>query len=108
MEKEMKKATFIIILIIAILGWSFALYGVTRGATEEVKPLSCPAQTDKGVYHLRGYDSNGLEICGFTYFNACPYFEGAEAGTAECEKGKPTPEQLEPWTPQEDTVQTCK
>jgi hypothetical protein len=60
----------------------------------------CPADTAKGAYHIRGYDKQtGAAICGFTYFNECPYFAGAEAGTPECEKGKPTKEQLEPWKP---------
>lgn len=56
---------------------------------------TCPPNTSKGVYHLRGYDDAGAAQCGFTYYNACPYFEAAEAGTPECEKGKPTQEQLE-------------
>ena len=61
----------------------------------------CPADTEKGAYFSRGTNKDGNITCGFTYFNACPYFEGAEAGTPECEKGKPTPEQLEPWNPEE-------
>jgi hypothetical protein len=61
----------------------------------------CPADTAKGAYHSRGYDKDGNVSCGFTYFNECPYYAGAEAGTPECEKGKPTPEQLEPWQPEE-------
>lgn len=63
---------------------------------------SCPPDTDKGAYHSRGYDKDGNISCGFTYYNECPYFAGAEAGTPECEKGKPTPEQLERWQPVDD------
>lgn len=61
----------------------------------------CPPATDKGAYFERGTDKDGNVICGFTYYNACPYFEGAEAGTPECEKGKPTEEQLKPWQPEQ-------
>jgi len=67
----------------------------------------CPVSTDKGAYHLQGYDkTTGAAICGFTYYNECPYFAGAEAGTPECEKGKPTPEQLTPWNPSETPAAT--
>jgi hypothetical protein len=68
-------------------------------ATQTVQ--ECPPPTDKGAYHSRGYDKDGNISCGFTYYNECPYFAGAEAGTPECEKGKPTPEQLEPWQPEQ-------
>lgn len=61
----------------------------------------CPADTDKGTYFVRGHDKQGNVICGFAYFNPCPYYEGAEAGTPECEKGKPTEEQMQPWNPEE-------
>lgn len=69
---------------------------------------TCPPDTDKGAYHSRGYDKDGNISCGFTYFNECPYYAGAEAGTPECEKGKPTPEQLERWQPepQPESTQT--
>lgn len=81
------------------------------GAAEQSQ--SCPANTDKGAYHQIGTDKQtGEPICKFTYFNACPYFEGAEAGTPECEKGKPTEEQLKPWKPEQSkeepkTVNQC-
>lgn len=69
---------------------------VTPKATQPTKaPASCPPNTSKGAYHLRGYDDTGAAQCGFTYYNACPYFEAAEAGTPECKKGKPTQQQLE-------------
>lgn len=73
------------------------------GASETfTAPNECPADTAKGAYHVQGYDKEtGKVICGFTYFNECPYFAGAEAGTPECEKGKPTKEQLEPWQPEQ-------
>ena len=67
----------------------------------------CPAPTAKGAYHLQGYDqTTGAAVCGFTYYNECPYFAGAEAGTPECEKGKPTPEQMQPWNPNQTSEPT--
>lgn len=71
----------------------------TQAASSEVI-TECPPPTDKGAYHSRGIGKDGNVTCGFTYYNACPYFEGAEAGTPECEKGKPTEEQMKPWTPE--------
>lgn len=73
----------------------------TQPAAASSTVQECPPDTEKGAYHSRGYDKDGNISCGFTYFNECPYFAGAEAGTPECEKGKPTPEQLEPWQPEE-------
>lgn len=64
----------------------------------------CPENTDKGAYFERGVDKDGSVICGFSYYNACPYTEGAENGTPECEKAKPTPEQLQPWQPDQPTI----
>lgn len=67
----------------------------------------CPAPNAKGAYHVRGYDKDtNAVVCGFTYYNECPYFAGAEAGTPECEKGKPTPEQLQPWDPNQSKEPT--
>lgn len=72
-------------------------------ATEPIG--ECPPPTDRGVYFIRGIDKDGNVACGFAYFNPCPYFEGAEAGTPECEKGKPTPEQMQRWYPDEDDAE---
>jgi len=95
--------TLFVVLLIAAAVWS----AVTnpRAAAQSTSSTQvvqeCPPDTEKGAYHSRGYDKDGNITCGFTYFNECPYFAGAEAGTPECEKGKPTPEQLEPWQPEE-------
>lgn len=74
--------------------------------TPQAVQQECPPPTEKGAYHVQGYDKvTGEVVCGFTYFNECPYYAGAEAGTPECEKGKPTPEQLEPWQPEETVTE---
>lgn len=93
-----------IALAIMIIGISAMLPVQTRpqpaNASETMQ--ECPPPTSKGAYHVQGYDKvTGEVVCGFTYFNECPYFAGAEAGTPECEKGKPTPKQLEPWKPEQ-------
>lgn len=99
-----KAALFIVALLGALL---FVAYMATQLADTQAQPVSasqpvleCPAATDKGAYFSRGIGKDGNVICGFTYFNECPYFAGAEAGTPECEKGKPTAAQLEPWQPE--------
>lgn len=97
-------------LILGALALAIAVVGITAMLPVQTRPQpagasetmqECPPATEKGAYHLRGYDKDGNPMCGFTYYNECPYFAGAEAGTPECEKGKPTPEQLEPWQPEQ-------
>lgn len=97
-------------LFIGAVVASFALVGIMSLMPVQTQPQpaaaqetaqECPPPTDKGAYHERGIDKDGNVLCGFTYYNECPYFAGAEADTPECEKGKPTPEQLEPWQPEE-------
>ena len=96
-------------LILSAVAASFVVVGIMSLLPVQTQPQpasasetvqECPPPTDKGAYHSRGYDKEGNITCGFTYYNECPYFAGAEAGTPECEKGKPTPEQLEPWQPE--------
>lgn len=50
----------------------------------------CPEPTPDGMYFERGVDRNGNLTCGFSFYNPCPYFEAAKAGTPECERAKPT------------------
>lgn len=97
-------------LILAALAASIAIVGISTVLPTQTRPQpasasdaakECPAPTDKGVYFERGRDKDGNALCGFAYYNPCPYFEAAEAGTPECEKGKPTEEQLKPWNPNE-------
>lgn len=97
-----------IMAAIGIIGISAVLPVQTRPQPTSASPASnlvtqCPPDTAKGTYFERGHDKDGNVICGFAYYNPCPYYEGAEAGTPECEKGKPTPEQLEPWNPEPET-----
>ncbi len=105
----MKRNTLLNIIVMAIVSVSISAFMPTQkqsptGATESNTKTQCPADTEKGKYFLRGYDkATGEAICGFTYYNACPYFEAAEAGTQECENAKPTPEQMKPWKPEEQS-----
>lgn len=47
----------------------------------------CPANTSEGAYHLQGYDDEtGAAICGFTYYNECPYAAGYSATDPMCDK----------------------
>lgn len=61
----------------------------------------CPANTSEGAYFERGRDKDGNAICGFAWYNACPYTEAVPATDPMCDKAKPTPEQLQPWQPTE-------
>ena len=47
----------------------------------------CPADTSDGAYHLQGYDKEtGAAVCGFTYYNECPYAAGYSATDPMCDK----------------------
>lgn len=106
--KRIILSTFILGLLMAGLSTLLPSYQPVE-RTQAVQQQECPPPTEKGAYHVQGYDKQtGEVVCGFTYFNECPYFAGAEAGTPECEKGKPTPEQLEPWQPEETVKEQPK
>lgn len=106
-------------LFIAVLGLAFVISVIVAMLPAEMRtrPTSasqgaeitqtCPAPTDKGVYFERGFDkSTGELICGFSFYNACPYSEGVSADDPMCEKAKPTEEQLKPWDPNATTTVT--
>lgn len=47
----------------------------------------CPLDTPQGTYHLQGYDKDtGAAVCGFTYYNECPYAAGYSATDPMCDK----------------------
>lgn len=50
---------------------------------------NCPANTSEGAYFLRGTDSNGKVLCGFSFYNACPYSEAVSADDPMCQKAAP-------------------
>lgn len=96
--------------IAAATALAFGIVGISAVLPVQTQPqpasasqpvTKCPEPTEKGAYFERGHDKDGNVLCGFAYYNPCPYFEAAEAGTPECEKGKPTEEQLKPWVPTE-------
>lgn len=60
----------------------------------------CPPPTAEGVYFERGRGPNGQLACGFAYYNACPYMEGASATDPKCEKARLSqqpPEPVQDW-----------
>lgn len=99
-------ATTATILLFVLISLALPVQTRTQPASASQPITECPPATDKGVYFERGIGKDGNVVCGFQYYNECPYYAGAEAGTPECEKGKPTPEQLEPWQPEEKASET--
>lgn len=97
-----------IALALFILGINILLPNQTQPervkATE--KAIQCPEPTDKGVYFQRGIDENGNALCGFAYYNACPYTEGAELGSPLCDKAKPV--ELTTPSPTAQPANQCK
>lgn len=99
-------------LILAVLSVSILIVGVSVALPPEAKPQpasaqqsdkydgdctghetagrcadKCPLDTDQGAYHLQGYDKEtGAAVCGFTYFNECPYAAGYSATDPMCDK----------------------
>lgn len=53
----------------------------------------CPAANDKGAYFERGRDDEGNAICGFAWYNACPYTEAVPADDPMCKKAQVSQEQ---------------
>lgn len=47
---------------------------------------NCPASTAEGKYFIQGYDNNGNAICGFSYYNPCPYADAESADSPVCQK----------------------
>jgi hypothetical protein len=87
------------LLLVIIVNLALPVQTHTQPASANEALTECPPPTSKGVYFERGTDQDGNVICGFQYYNECPYYSGAEAGTPECDKAKPTKEQLKPWKP---------
>lgn len=47
----------------------------------------CPPPTKDGAYHERGIDKQtGAVVCGFTYYNECPYAAAYSADDPMCDK----------------------
>lgn len=88
----------------------------SASATQAATPRTeCPPATSEGAYFERGRDKDGNAICGFAWYNACPYTEAVAASDPMCEKSKPTEEQLQPWQleapaaqPTTPTVTSCE
>lgn len=79
----------------------------SASATQDSTPRSeCPPATSEGAYFERGRDKDGNAICGFAWYNACPYTEAVAASDPMCEKSKPTADQLQPWQPETPPVAT--
>lgn len=84
-------------LFIAALSSSFVLVAAISimplAASPEYADASqtvqeCPPPTEKGAYFERGHDKEGNIVCGFAYYDECPYAAGYSASDAMCEKIK--------------------
>ena len=95
---------------VAVLATGVAMALPTETRTQPAsaataEPITtCPANTSEGAYFERGRDKDGNVICGFAWYNACPYTEAVPATDPMCDKAKPTEEQLKPWQPTEPTT----
>lgn len=77
-------------LVLAISTISMAMPVQTQ--PEPVKASECPADTDKGSYHLQGHDKvTGEPICRIYYFDECPYSTYYPADHPICKKLAPEP-----------------
>jgi len=52
----------------------------------EINEQQCPASTAEGSYFERGIDKDGRLLCGFAYYDECPYAAGYSATSIECQK----------------------
>lgn len=47
----------------------------------------CPAATNEGAYYLQGFDKEtGAAVCGFTYYDPCPYADAQPATSPTCQR----------------------
>lgn len=74
-----------ILMLITILGAALALLALTSAKAQTVQQ-ECPAPTEAGVYFERGIGKDGNIICGFQYYNECPYASGYSADDEMCQK----------------------
>lgn len=103
---KFKLLVFSLVAAIMLTGVYIALPSEIRSPQAQATTghiTECPPPTEKGEYFSRGIGKDGNISCGFTFYNACAYYEGAEAGTPECERNKPTEEQMKPWQPEATT-----
>lgn len=102
-----KLIIMIVVNILLVLALLVALPPQTKtqsaGASESTVQTECPPANLEGAYFERGIDRDGNVICGFAYFNPCPYFDGASADDPKCVA--PTEEQMQPWIPTETVTE---
>lgn len=104
----MKKAILATLTLSILIVGIFAVLPVqTRPQPASAADTDCPANTSEGAYFVRGHDKDGNVICGFAYYNECPYAAGYSADDPMCDKLKPTEEQLKPYKPKPETVNQC-
>lgn len=104
----MKIVRWLLLAVIIALLILFLSLGLPVQSDKETRvdatAQECPEPTEKGEYFSRGENKNGDITCGFTYYNECPYFSGAEAGTKACEDANPDKKPVP--TAQPDSTQT--
>jgi len=64
----------------------------TQPANASEPVLECPPPTSEGAYFERGIGKDGNVICGFAWYNACPYTEAVPATDPMCEKARQSQE----------------
>lgn len=93
------------ILVITFVALSSLLIGLVMPAKTRLQPASaatsCPVATADGAYFERGKDDQGNAICGFAYYNACPYADGYSVNDPICAKFADQQKPVQQLTPQE-------
>lgn len=81
--------------IAAVLAISLLTVTASSMLPAETKPqpvsaaTECPADTSEGAYFVRGHDKDtGEVVCGFSWYNACPYTEAVPLSDPMCEKAR--------------------
>lgn len=95
-------------LILSALGIAILAVGVAVALPPETRtqPASaaqtCPAPTAEGAYFERGFDKEtGEVVCGFSFYNECPYAAAYSADDPMCKKfeTQQAPQPVQPVTP---------
>lgn len=90
-EEQIKR-----LLLVTLSVLIFSIFSILS-VSASVPVIKCPTATSEGAYFERGIGKDGNVICGFSWYNACPYTEAVSANDPGCEKL--TEEQLKPWQP---------
>lgn len=105
--KALKLISAGLVAVIAIVGVAVALPPETRTQPASAAQ-TCPAPTAEGAYFERGFDKEtGEVVCGFSFYNECPYAAAYSADDPMCKKfeAQQSPQPVQPETPTVTTAQ---